>query len=120
MSKKVSMEPLMARIAAAVACYASGGIPAGSLAPQTERDCRYAPSFTVSGLSDWGLPTKRYNASTLAKHLGVTCDQTFKAALGILAAHEAGTISQEVFEGIVSGETAMTVVALRELCKGGL
>lgn len=115
MSKKVSLGLLAAHIATVVVAYAAGEIPAGSLAPARVSDVRRAPSFMLA--DKWVLPKFRYCAATLAEAIGVKCDQTFRAALDLLAAHEAGIISQDVFNAIVSGEQHMTVIALRDLAK---
>jgi hypothetical protein len=116
MSKqRTSIAPLAVRIAATVALYAAGEIKAGSLAPKYEQNCRCAPSFKVA--KGWVPPNRRYCAKTVAAYMGVPCDQTFQAALSLLAAHEAGVISQEVFDAIVSGELNMSIRALRELAK---
>ena len=114
MSKqKTSIAPLAVRIAAIVGLYAAGEIKAGSLAPKWEQSVRCAPSFQLA--KGWVYPKVRYCAKTVAAYMGVPCDQTFQAALSLLAAHEAGVISQEVFDAIVSGEQSMSIRALREL-----
>jgi len=115
MAVQKSLAPLIERIRKAVAAYAAGEIPAGSLAPKYEQNCRYAPSFCLA--KRWGYPSTRYVETTLRKYLGEKNPHAMKTALNLLAALEAGRISQEVFDNIVSGESRMLKEHLEALIK---
>jgi hypothetical protein len=95
--------------------YASGEIAPGSLAPRKALAVRRAPSFQLA--SDWVNPKRRYCATTLAAYLGEKYTATFLATLDLLAAHENGEISQEVFDAIVSGEKVMSSTSLIKLTR---
>lgn len=110
---RTSLGSLATGIASTVVLYGAGEISPGSLAPRYEQNCRCAPSFKLA--TAWVPPNRRYTATTVAAYMGEPYTVTFQAALNLLEAHERGNISQEVFDAIISGKTAMSNGSLRAL-----